>query len=245
MSSDSDSAEASKADSTPDDPRDHALQHVLGACYGALALGAVLATVLGVWLDAPGGPVRINDPEKLTSGGCAAPQIDDPPSDYIGVPCDDPDATVLVIDVTDPVDVGAPQCPYGTDFEVEVWSSTLADAVADPEIDSDDLEVAEIACVRNLYPPHPGDPGAGGGQLIADDCFILDGDEEVVVEVPCVDDEEPTPEFEVLEIVGDEEDCPEDETEEVRDRWSDDIKPDEDGYEVVCATPHEPEDAED
>lgn len=199
-----------------------------------------MATVLGLWLDAPGGPVRIPDPEKLIVGGCGKPASEDNPAEYVGVACDDPDAEVLVLELLAPADDGEPHCPYGTDDVVDARPSTLVDAVTEAD-DDEEREVTEVACVRNLHPPHPGDPGAGGGQLTAGDCFYVDIEDEELVEVACAGDDQP-PAFQALDVVDDPQDCP-DETEERVNRWSD-LSPDDDGYQAVCAVPFDEDDAQ-
>jgi hypothetical protein len=222
------------------------LQHILGACFGAVALGIVVATVLGVWLDAPGGPVRINDPRALVRGGCAMPESDSAHTDYVGVPCDDPRATVLVLDVTDPVESGPgePRCPLGTDRLIEIYTPPLSQASPSPQRSDDEAgeepteepQVTDIGCVRNLYPPHPGDPGAGEGQLVAGDCGYLTGD-RMVAEAPCAGEaDDPKPRFQVLGIYADPIDCPEGTTEKYK-MWPD-LDFDDDGFLMVCAVPY-------
>ena len=246
--------------------RDHHLQHILGALYGALALGMVVATVLGVWLDAPGGPVRLVNPDKLTQGGCARPQTEDRPTDYIGTPCDDPDATVLVLAVVDPVDSerAQPHCPLGTDRLIEIYSPPILEFLADTDDEADDEpdgdadgvddqdaetgtadetewpEVTEIACARNLSPSHPGDAGAGGGQLVAGDCGYIDDDGNVA-ETGCAGgDDAPTAQFQIVAIVEDQLDCPEGSTEKY-EMWAD-VTFGEDGFQLACAVPVSTED---
>lgn len=231
---------------TPSKTREHHLQHVLGACFGALALGMVVATVAGVWLDAPGGPVRLVDPEELVRGGCAVPLTDKVPTDYLGTPCDSPRATVLVLDLVSPADEDVahsiPRCPLGTDELVPIYSPPLeeTDASAEPRDEPADAEpspspeITDIACVRNLYSPHPGDPGAGGGQLVAGDCGYID-ESGGVAEADCNDSHEDV-RFQVLNIVDDQIDCPEGSTEKY-EMWPD-TEYGEDGFLMVCAVPY-------
>ncbi|CAM3197177.1 hypothetical protein STSO111631_06165 [Stackebrandtia soli] len=229
-----------------------ALQHSLGATFGALALAMVVATVIGVWFKPPGAPVRIPDPDALVTGGCAAPVTEDSPTDYVGIGCDSPEATILILGVTTPVEDGEPDCPYGTDQLIEVWTppvvptATPSPTEDDPEAEEDEAEetepeVTEIVCARNLYPPHPGDRGAGGGQVIIGDCVAsVDG---VLSETPCNGSGEVEPEYKILDVVADALDCPE-ATETEIDRWPG-IEPEEPGYHVACVIAFTPDADED
>ncbi|GAA4911314.1 hypothetical protein GCM10023223_32280 [Stackebrandtia albiflava] len=225
--------------------REHHLQHVLGACFGALALGMVVATVLGIWLQSPGGPVVIPDPDKLVRGGCAVPLSEDQPTDYIGIACDDPDATILVLDLVGPVEApGRPGCPFGTDQIIPVYEPPMLETPEPSESGEEPEEpvVDELICARNLYPPHPGDPGAGGGLLVAGDCAAVV--EDLVVETPCDGSGEYAAEMEVLAIVGDADDCPDgtetgqEPTGDVYPMWPD-LLPEEPGQEFICTRVHE------
>lgn len=243
----SDDTTSSNAADNSTPAREHHLQHILGACYGALALGMVLATVLGIWLNSPGGPVVLPDPDALVRNGCAAPLTDDPETDYVGVRCDDPDATLLVLDVVSPVEPpGRPGCPFGTDQMLPIFSPPLLEA--SPEVDEEEEaeveepEITGILCARNLYPPHPGDPGAGGGLLVAGDCAALIHDIEVV-ETPCDGSGDHPAELKVLAIVTNSDDCPDgtvegqEATGAVYPMWTE-LEPGEPGYEAICTRPH-------
>ncbi|WP_240965679.1 hypothetical protein [Streptomyces zingiberis] len=64
------------------------------------------------------------------------------------------------------------------------------------------------ACLRNLEPPHPGDPGGGGGpRVITGDCVHLTRANEVR-ETSCEPSADPAPEFTVVKAVRDRDDCP-------------------------------------
>jgi hypothetical protein len=88
---------------------------------------------------------------------------------YRPLPCDDPEATVTVLDIQDAVSVAQLHCPDGTDvvFQKEGHAGGTTQGV----------------CARNLSDDHPGDPGMGGGQLLTGDCVSEDGKE-----VPCSSD---------------------------------------------------------
>ena len=82
---------------------------------------------------------------------------------YRPLPCDDPDATVTVLDIQDAVRVEQAHCPAGADivFQKDGQAGGNTQAV----------------CARNLSDDHPGDPGNGGGQLVTGDCVDGDGTE--------------------------------------------------------------------
>jgi hypothetical protein len=82
---------------------------------------------------------------------------------YRPLPCDDPAATVTVLDIQDAVSVAQLHCPEGTDVVFQ------KDGHAGGE--------TQAVCARNLSDDHPGDPGMGGGQLMTGDCVDKDGHE--------------------------------------------------------------------
>src|SRR5690606_28988435 len=64
------------------------------------------------------------------------------------------------------------------------------------------------ACMRNLQPPHPGDPGGGGGpRTIVGDC-VYRLDDGKVRETACDGDGGHAPEFKVTKAVDDRSECP-------------------------------------
>ena len=226
--------------------RAHRHQHLLGACFGALALGMVMATVLGIWLNSPGGPVVIPDPDLLVRSGCAVPLTDDEPTDYVGVRCDDPAATLFILDVVRPVEPpGRPSCPFGTDFLIELYSPPISEVTEEPAEDGEEPEepvVDRILCARALYPPHPGDPGAGGGQVVAGDCVAVT-DDETVTETPCDGSGDHPAEMKILAVVNHPDKCPDgtvegqEATANVYPLWVE-LEPGAPGYEAVCTRPH-------
>ncbi len=77
--------------------------------------------------------------------------------------CDDPDATVTILDIQDAVSVAQLHCPAGTDVVFQKDGQAGGDTQA--------------VCARNLSDDHPGDPGMGGGQLMTGDCVDENGGE--------------------------------------------------------------------
>ncbi|GIH77335.1 hypothetical protein Plo01_37640 [Planobispora longispora] len=85
--------------------------------------------------------------------------------------CGEADGKVISL-----VGAEAADCPVETDELVRVRplpgaGGTHAQAVPRSP------EQGRTACVRSLRPPHPGDPGGGGGTLRAGDCLALRGGE--------------------------------------------------------------------
>lgn len=98
---------------------------------------------------------------------CAGPDPTSGEDDaYRPLACDDPQATVTILDIQDAVSTAQAHCPGGTDVVFQ------KDGQAGGETQS--------VCARNLSDDHPGDPGRGGGQLVVGDCVDGDG-----AEVPC------------------------------------------------------------
>ena len=78
---------------------------------------------------------------------------------YDVISCDDPKALgkITALGATGG-DVTSSGCPDDTDLAVQITNDLL------PKTDG------QIYCTRNLSAPHPGDPGGGGGGLVAGDC---------------------------------------------------------------------------
>jgi hypothetical protein len=84
------------------------------------------------------------------------------------VACSSPEAEARLLAVTSFGGSGAGQCPLLTDDIL-------------PMVDA----VTEYGCLRRLTPPHPGDPGRGGGILRAGDCVADPGAGPPGQEAPC------------------------------------------------------------
>ncbi|MET8832077.1 hypothetical protein ABZX40_40670 [Streptomyces sp. NPDC004610] len=94
-------------------------------------------------------------------------------------------------------------CPGTTDFVLHISAQR-------PTHDEDgDGSVAQgYACMRHLQPPHPGDPGGGGGpRTIVGDCVYGAGGGQVR-ETPCDGGGRHRPEYRVTEAVADRDRCP-------------------------------------
>lgn len=98
------------------------------------------------------------------AGDCAGPDTSQSKDGFQGLDCDDPKATIKALAVKDgEIFAGAVECPAGTDEIISVKVSFGGDA-AGTGIPS------KTICGRNLSGDHPGDAGAGGGQLVVGDC---------------------------------------------------------------------------
>ncbi|HZX38654.1 MAG TPA: hypothetical protein VFF37_10040 [Streptomyces sp.] len=96
-----------------------------------------------------------------------------------------------------------PGCPAATDFVLHISESR-------PAADEDgDGEVGRgYACMRNLEPPHPGDPGEGGGpHTVVGDC-VYSASKGQVKETACDGSDARAPEFEVASAVRSRAQCP-------------------------------------
>ncbi|GCB49178.1 hypothetical protein [Streptomyces sp. NL15-2K] len=96
-----------------------------------------------------------------------------------------------------------PPCPATTDFVLHISAQSPAS-----DEDGDGTVAQGYACMRNLQPPHPGDPGGGGGpRTIVGDCVYALGDGQVR-ETACDGEGERKPEYEVTKAVGKRAECP-------------------------------------
>jgi len=96
-----------------------------------------------------------------------------------------------------------PGCPATTDFVLHISESRPA-----RDEDSDGSVGQGYACMRNLEPPHPGDPGGGGGpHTVVGDCVHTAAVGQVK-ETACDGSGARAPEFEVASAVGTKAQCP-------------------------------------
>jgi hypothetical protein len=135
----------------------------------AFVVAAVVIGAVGFYFF---GPDAAEEPTvSWAVDSCAGPDptaqdVDAATDTYRPLPCDDPEATVTILDIQDAVSVAQLHCPGGTDVVFQ------KDGQAGGE--------TQAVCARNLSDEHPGDPGMGGGQLVVSDCVNGDGGE-----VPC------------------------------------------------------------
>ncbi|MFJ5559572.1 hypothetical protein ACIQCD_19730 [Streptomyces sp. NPDC093250] len=122
---------------------------------------------------------------------------------FTEVSCQSERAAARVVARHDGTVRDGPRCPATTDFVLHISEQR-------PSFDEDgDGAVPRgYACMRNLQPPHPGDPGGGGGpRTIVGDCVYDLGDGKVR-ETACDGGGERKPEFKVTKAVDTRSDCP-------------------------------------
>jgi hypothetical protein len=132
----------------------------------AFLVAAAVIAATGFYFFGPDGdeePTAIWAVDSCAGPDPSAQDIGAATDTYRPLTCDDSEATVTVLDIQDAVSVGQVHCPAGTDlvFQKEGEAGGETQAV----------------CARNLSDDHPGDPGMGGGQLVAGDCVNGDGGE--------------------------------------------------------------------
>ncbi|MDK1476127.1 hypothetical protein QNO07_22360 [Streptomyces sp. 549] len=162
----------------------------------AQARGATAATPAAP--SAPGGGPALSEP-FLAEGACSTRQ-----GTVEEVACDSERAVARVTARHRTPAGSGPRCPARTDFVLHVTERTPA-----ADEDGDGSVSPGYACMRKLRPPHPGDPGGGGGpRTITGDCLRSTGRGQVK-ETAC----EPVdggvkPQFLVTRIVTDRSACP-------------------------------------
>ncbi|MFF0680860.1 hypothetical protein ACIPH4_13320 [Streptomyces tendae] len=121
------------------------------------------------------------------------------------VPCDSERAAARVVAREDGRASHGPPCPGTTDFVLHI-----SERRPSADEDGDGAVPRGYACMRKLRPPHPGDPGGGGGpRTIVGDCVRETGDGQVR-ETACDGGGGGGrgPRFKVVEAVADRAHCP-------------------------------------
>lgn len=122
---------------------------------------------------------------------------------FTEVPCTSERAAARVIARYDGKVSEGPACPATTDFVLHISESKPA-----ADEDGDGAVPQGYACMRNLQPPHPGDPGGGGGpRTIVGDCVYNSGTGQVR-ETACDGKGKKPPEYKVTSAVTRRTDCP-------------------------------------
>lgn len=117
------------------------------------------------------------------------------------VPCGGDRAAARVLARHDGREADGPLCPPATDFVLHI---DAARATADGRGPAPQ----GYACMRRLAPPHPGDPGGGGGpRTVVGDCVYRAGGGRVR-ETACDGRGAEPPEYVVAEAVTDRSACP-------------------------------------
>ncbi|MFF7328660.1 hypothetical protein [Streptomyces sp. NPDC008150] len=122
---------------------------------------------------------------------------------FTEVPCAGERASARVLARHDGAMSGGPACPGDTDFVLHIARQRPA-----PGTTGGAVVPAGYACMRNLEPPHPGDPGAGGGpRTVVGDCVYGSGTGEVH-ETACDGTGPREPEYRVVRAVARRAQCP-------------------------------------
>ncbi|NEB02082.1 hypothetical protein [Streptomyces sp. SID13726] len=122
---------------------------------------------------------------------------------FTEVPCTSERAAARVVARHDGTPADGPPCPSTTDFVLHISEqSQISDE------DGDGAVPQGYACMRNLEPPHPGDPGGGGGpRTIVGDCVYSSGSGQVR-ETACDGKGERKPQYQVAKAVAERSRCP-------------------------------------
>ncbi|MGW2419112.1 hypothetical protein ACWC0C_07585 [Streptomyces sp. NPDC001709] len=168
---------------------------------GAAGLACLLlAALLTGCRGAAGAPVGDARPTPVTTGGYGAEFLAVGECSSFGttsfteVPCASERAAAKVVARYDGAVADGPLCPATTDFVLHI----SAQAAISPG----------YACMRNLEPPHPGDPGGGGGpRTIPGDCVYTSGRGQVR-ETPCDGSGEHPPQYRITKAAPTRADCP-------------------------------------
>ncbi|EPD60365.1 MULTISPECIES: hypothetical protein [Streptomyces] len=122
---------------------------------------------------------------------------------FTEVPCTSERAAARVVARHDGKVAGGPLCPATTDFVLHISAQAPSS-----EEDGDGAVPQGYACMRNLEPPHPGDPGGGGGpRTIVGDCVYGSGSGQVR-ETACDGSGKKKPQYEVVKAATARVQCP-------------------------------------
>ncbi|MBT2418172.1 hypothetical protein J7F01_04735 [Streptomyces sp. ISL-22] len=122
---------------------------------------------------------------------------------FTEVPCTSERAAARVVARHDGKVGEGPLCPGTTDFVLHISEQSRTS-----DEDGDGAVPQGYACMRNLTPPHPGDPGGGGGpRTIVGDCVYGSGDGQVR-ETPCDGEGKEQPQYKVTKAVDKRAKCP-------------------------------------
>lgn len=165
-----------------DGPRQASPRKEPGCLRGLVALVVFLGIIYAVWWFTGGkdGDDEASSTPSVSAsatgdgggssgewkaGDCGGPDPDRAPDGYETYDCGDADATFKALKIMDgSILPAAVRCPAGTDVIIEVSMNFGSDEKPSGGIPTDTV------CGRNLSGDHPGDAGAGGGQLVKGDC---------------------------------------------------------------------------
>ncbi|MET7732316.1 hypothetical protein ABZT02_13210 [Streptomyces sp. NPDC005402] len=181
---------------------------VLAALLAALLTGCTQSAAGGETDKAPSATASASPSVTRASGfGAVFLAVDECSSfgkaSFTEVPCTSERAAARVVARHDGTTAGGPPCPATTDFVLHISEqSQISDE------DGDGAVPQGYACMRNLQPPHPGDPGGGGGpRTIVGDCVYGSGSGQVR-ETACDGTGEKKPQYKVVKAVARRGSCP-------------------------------------
>ncbi|WP_405390574.1 hypothetical protein OG596_23600 [Streptomyces sp. NBC_01102] len=150
------------------DPSRRGARTVLSAGSRAAVLVAVVLAATTACNPFPSSSSSSGGSQKAKDwavGDCAGPDTSKSKDGFQALDCDDPKATLKALEVQDgAIFAQSVQCPAGTDEIISVKVSFGGGDASTSGIPT------KTVCGRNLSGEHPGDAGAGGGQLVVGDC---------------------------------------------------------------------------
>ncbi|WP_338898179.1 hypothetical protein WBG99_23345 [Streptomyces sp. TG1A-60] len=184
-----------------------------GVLAAAVALAATALSGCQAWSGGVGGDpgerTSATAPTRPSGYGTAFLGVDECSSfgttSFTEVPCASERAAARVVARHGGRVALGPLCPPTTDFVLHI-SEPRPSSGADEG--GDGSAPQGYACMRKLQPPHPGDPGGGGGpRTIVGDCLYGAGRGEVR-ETACDGEGRHDPEYEVTAAVDTKARCP-------------------------------------
>ncbi|MFJ9146816.1 hypothetical protein ACIRP7_01795 [Streptomyces sp. NPDC102270] len=182
--------------------------YVLAALLAALLTGCTQPAAGGESDEQTAARASVSPSATRTSGfGAVFLAVDECSSfgktSFTEVPCTSERAAARVVARHDGTTADGPPCPGTTDFVLHISEqSRISDE------DGDGAVPQGYACMRNLQPPHPGDPGGGGGpRTIVGDCVYGSGSGQVR-ETACDGRGVRKPQYKVVKAVAERARCP-------------------------------------
>jgi hypothetical protein len=182
--------------------------YVLAALLAALLTGCTQPAAGGESDEGAATTASVSPSATRTSGfGAVFLAVDECSSfgktSFTEVPCTSERAAARVVARHDGTTADGPPCPATTDFVLHISAqSRISDE------DGDGAVPQGYACMRNLQPPHPGDPGGGGGpRTIVGDCVYGSGSGQVR-ETACDGRGVRKPQYKVVKAVAERARCP-------------------------------------
>ncbi|KUN73016.1 hypothetical protein AQJ46_09765 [Streptomyces canus] len=182
--------------------------YVLAALLAALLTGCTQPAAGGESDEGTAATASVSPSATRASGfGAVFLAVDECSSfgkaSFTEVPCTSERAAARVVARHDGTPSGGPPCPATTDFVLHISEqSQISDE------DGDGAVPQGYACMRNLQPPHPGDPGGGGGpRTIVGDCVYSSGSGQVR-ETACDGKGARKPQYKVVKAVAERSRCP-------------------------------------